>query len=299
MACTAGEKMARKCIKNSSLAGFINVIFVLTITGCSIYLILTVSYRISTFVGNLAAVVLLYTTIAARDLIHQSGVVLRKLTQSSDLDSARKAVGHIVGRDTNSLDSSEISRACVETVAENMVDGITAPFFYAVAFSFLAPYIDMTAIGCSVIGAFLYKAINTMDSMIGYKNAEYIKFGKIAARLDDAVNFIPSRMSAAMVVLAAFTLNLEYKRSFKIIMRDRLNHSSPNAGHTEAAFAGALGVRLGGPARYFGKVVSKPYIGDEVRRIDPEAIRTSHKLVLVGSLYFIVSILTLRAVILF
>ena len=299
LACNAGEKITRKWIKNLSLAGFFTVIFVLITTGCAIYLILMVCYSVSAFVGDLAAVVLLYTTIAVRDLIYQSGEVLRKLIHDSDLDGAREAVGRIVGRDTISLDNSEISRACVETVAENMVDGITAPFFYAVFFSFFAQYVDMTAIGCSVIGAFLYKAINTMDSMIGYKNVKYLKFGRIAAQLDDAVNFIPSRMSAAMVVLAAFTLNLEYKRAFRIIMRDRLNHSSPNAGHTEAAFAGVLGVRLGGPAMYLGKVVNKPYIGDDVGRIRPDAIKISHKLVLVGSLYFIASILTLRAVILF
>jgi adenosylcobinamide-phosphate synthase len=299
LACRAGEKVTRKYINNLILAGFFTVIFVLIITGGTVILVLTACYSVSIFVGDFAAVVLLYTTFAAKDLIYQSGEVLRKLAHDSDLGGARDAVGRIVGRDTISLDNPEISRACVETVAENMVDGITAPFFYAVVFSFFAPYVDMTAIGCSVVGAFLYKAINTMDSMIGYKNVKYLEFGRIAARLDDGANFIPSRMSAAMVVLAACTLNLDYKRAFKIIMRDRLNHSSPNAGHTEAAFSGALGVRLGGPALYLGKVVNKPYIGDDVRKIQPDAIKTSHKLVLVGSLYFIASILILRAVILF
>ena len=291
--------MTRKYIKNLILAGFFTVIFVLIITGGTVILVLTACYSASIFVGDFAAVVLLYTTFAAKDLIYQSGEVLRKLAHDSDLDGAREAVGRIVGRDTLSLDNPEISRACVETVAENMVDGITAPFFYAVLFSLFSPYVDMTAIGCSVVGAFLYKAINTMDSMIGYKNVKYINFGRIAAKLDDRVNLIPSRMSAAMVVLAAFTLNLEYKRAFKIVLRDRLNHSSPNAGHTEAAFAGALGIRLGGPATYLGNVIDKPFIGDDVRKVQPDAIRTSHNLVLVGSGFFIATFLILRAVIIF
>jgi adenosylcobinamide-phosphate synthase len=155
----------------------------------------------------------------------------------------------------------------------------------------------MTAIGCSVIGAFLYKAINTMDSMIGYKNVKYVEFGRVAARLDDFVNFIPSRISGFMLILAAFTLNLDYRGAFKIFLRDRLSHSSPNAGHTEAAVAGALGIRLGGPASYFGKIIVKPFIGDDIHKITPEHIRLSNKLALVGALFFIAAFLSLRGVI--
>ncbi len=295
--CSVSENAARKYIKNPLFAGFITVIIVLFITSGTLFVLLTVCYRLSAVFGDLVAVVLLYTTFAAKDLIRHSEEVFNQLTDNHDLDEARRAVGRIVGRDTEFLDNSEISKACVETVAENMADGITAPFFFAVLFGLLSTYLEMTAIGCSVIGAFFYKAINTMDSMIGYKNVKYVEFGRVAARLDDFVNFIPSRISGFMLILAAFTLNLDYRGAFKIFLRDRLSHSSPNAGHTEAAVAGALGIRLGGPASYFGKIIVKPFIGDDIHKIKPEHIRISNKLALVGALFFIATFLALRGVI--
>ncbi len=297
LVCRLSENVTRRCIKNPFTAGLITVIAVLLVTGGSTFFLLTVCYGISSVIGDIVAVILLYTTIAARDLIRHSSDVFHRLMNQNDIDEARKAVGRIVGRDTHSLDESEISKACVETVAENMVDGITAPFFFAVLFGLLSPYSGMHAIGCSAVGAFLYKAVNTMDSMIGYKNSTYIEFGKVAARLDDFVNFIPARISGYMVILAAFTLNLDYGGALKIFLRDRLSHSSPNAGHTEAAVAGALGIRLGGPGTYSGVVVVKPFIGDDVHRILPDSIKTSNKLVLVGTLLFIAVFLALRGVI--
>lgn len=291
--CRVNENAGRKFIKNQFFAGFITVITVLLVTGSTIFFLLTVCYTISTVIGDIAAVLLLYTTFAARDLIRHSEDVFHWLSSDPNLEEARKAVARIVGRDTGSLGESEISKACVETVAENMVDGITAPFFFALLFSLFSPSMDMTAIGCSAVGALLYKAVNTMDSMIGYKNAKYIEFGRVAARLDDFVNFIPSRISGGMVILAAFILKLDYRGALNVFLRDRLSHSSPNAGHTEAAVAGALGIRLGGPAEYFGNVVCKPFIGDDIHRITPENIRTSNKLILIGSLLFIALFLAL------
>ncbi len=294
LVCRISENTSRKCVKNPFFAGFITVLAVLLISGGALFFLLTACYGISAVIGDIAAVLLLYTTFAARDLIRHSEDVFHRLTNNRDLDQARKAVGRIVGRDTDSLNDSEISKACVETVAENMVDGITAPFFFGVLFSFFSSYVDMTPIGCSAVGALLYKAVNTMDSMIGYKNVKYINFGRVAARLDDFVNFIPSRISGGMVIIAAFILKLDYRGAFIIFLRDRLNHSSPNAGHTEAAVAGALGIRLGGPSTYFGKVMFKPFIGDDIHRITPENIKTSNRLILIGSLLFTALFLALR-----
>jgi len=297
--CRVSEKISRKYITNPSIAGFITVWIVLLVSGGALFLLLTICYGISAVFGDIAAVMLLYTSFAIRDLMRHSGDVFLQLTSNRDLDGARTAVSRIVGRDTIALDASEISRACVETVAENMVDGITAPFFFAVLCSLFSPYLNMTAIGWSAIGALLYKAVNTMDSMIGYKNERYIKFGTTAAKLDDFMNFIPSRISGIFIIPAAFTLKLDYRGAFKIFLRDRLSHSSPNAGHTEAAVAGALGIRLGGPAAYFGNVIFKPFIGDDCRKITSDNIEISNKLVLIGSLLFIAVFLLLRGVILF
>ncbi len=295
--CRVSENTTRKYINNPFTAGFLTVIIVLFVTGITVFFLLTVCYGFSVLIGDIAAVILLYTSFAARDLIHHSGDVFHRLTDNRNLDEARKAVGKIVGRDTHSLNDSEISKACVETVAENMVDGITAPFFFALLFGLFSPYVSMTAIGFSAVGALLYKAVNTMDSMIGYKNDKYVDFGRIAARLDDFVNLLPSRISGLMVILAAFILKLDYRGAFKIFIRDRLSHSSPNAGHTEAAVAGALGIRLGGPSSYFGKAVSKRFIGDDIFKITPDNIKTSNKLVLLASLLFIAAFLALYGVI--
>lgn len=294
LVCRKSENLTRKVIKNPIIAGGLTVTIVLLITGGLVFYILTACYAVSGILGDIAAVVLLYTTFAARDLMRHSMEVYKELISDSDLSRARNAVSRIVGRDTQSLSESEVSRACVETVAENMVDGITAPFFFALFFSLFSPCLGISAIGCSTVGAFIYKAINTMDSMIGYKNDTYLDFGKFAARLDDYVNFIPARISGVMLIFAAFILKLDYRGAAKIFFRDRLNHASPNAGHTEAAVAGAFGICLGGPLVYFGTRVDKPCLGDNRRQIRPDDIKKANKLVLVGSALFAVVFLLLR-----
>jgi adenosylcobinamide-phosphate synthase len=206
-------------------------------------------------------------------------------------------VAKIVGRETAKLNREGVCRATIETVAENMVDGITAPLFYAILASCLAPVFDLSAISCSVVGAFLYKAVNTMDSMIAYKNEKYLKFGRAAARLDDAVNFIPARLSGLCLIVAAFFLKLDYRGAARVFLRDRLQHSSPNAGHTEAAAAGALGVRLGGPSIYFDKTVEKPYMGDSQREPVPADIKKTNRLVIAGAFIFVVLLIGLRILI--
>ncbi len=189
--------------------------------------------------------------------------VYEKLREES-LPGARQAVSMIVGRDTKALTEEGVIKAAVETVAENTSDGVIAPLFYML-------------IGGAPL-AFLYKAVNTMDSMIGYKNDRYLYFGKAAAKMDDVFNFIPARISAVLMIAAAFLCGFDGKNAWKIYRRDRRNHASPNAAQTEAVCAGALGVQLAGNAFYFGKLYEKPTIGDPLRPICREDIPAACRL---------------------
>ena len=292
--CSWSEAITRSITSNLYLAGFVTVVLVLAATGTIISLILFTAASFSSTAEGIVAVLLLYTTIAARDLLRHSNEVYLQLKQNVSLENARIAVGKIVGRDTSKLNEDGICRASIETVAENMVDGITAPLFFAIFASCFAPVVNFSAISCSVLGAFLYKAVNTMDSMIAYKNERYLKFGRVAAKLDDVVNFFPARLSGVCLIIAAFLLKLDYRKAAKVFLRDRLKHSSPNAGHTEAVTAGALGVRLGGPSFYFNKIVEKPFIGDQDSEPLPADIKKTNRLVIVGSLIFLVFLVGLR-----
>ena len=288
------ETITRALTSNLYLAGFVTVLAVLVATGGIVSLILFAAASVSSAMEGIVGVILLYTTIAARDLLRHSNEVYVQLEENVSLENARIAVGKIVGRDTSKLNEDGICRATIETVAENMVDGITAPLFFAILASCFAPVLNVSPLTCSVIGAFLYKAVNTMDSMIAYKNERYLKFGRVAARLDDAVNFFPARISGVCLILAAFFLKLDYRTAAKVFLRDRLKHSSPNAGHTEAVAAGALGVTLGGPSFYFNKIVEKPFIGDSDSEPMPADIKKTNHLVIVGSLAFFVLLVGLR-----
>lgn len=203
---------------------------------------------------------------------------------AGDLLGARKAVSYIVGRDTSQLSEQEVSRAAVETVAENTSDGVVAPLFYF-------------ALGGAPL-ACLYKAINTMDSMLGYKNSRYLHFGKAAARLDDAANFIPARITGVMMVVASFLCRFDTRASWRILLRDRSNHSSPNAGWPEAACAGALGIQLGGSASYGGSALIKPTLGDALKEIHPEDILKTCKLELTTALLCVGMFALLRSLVL-
>ena len=186
--------------------------------------------------------------------------------ESGDLAASRRAVSMIVGRDTDRLDDAAVTRAAVETVAENTSDGVVAPLLFL-------------AIGGAPLG-FFYKAVNTMDSMLGYKNDKYMYFGRFAARLDDVVNFIPARISAYLMIAAAFIGGRQFdgKNAYRIFKRDRFNHASPNSAQTESVCAGALRVQLAGDAVYFGKLVKKKYIGDGLREIEYEDIKRANRL---------------------
>ena len=213
-----------------------------------------------------------YQIFAARCLVSESGKVYERLKEK-DLPGSRKAVSMIVGRDTECLDEEGVAKAAIETVAENASDGVIAPMLYLALFG--------------PVGGFFYKAVNTMDSMVGYKNDRYHAFGTAAAMLDDVVNFIPARISAMLMILSCCFLGNEFdqKNAMKIFKRDRYQHASPNSAQTEAACAGALGIRLAGDASYFGRIVKKPYIGDPLRAVETEDIRRANRL-LYGMAFF-------------
>lgn len=207
-----------------------------------------------------------YYLLAARCLKDESMKVYAQL-QKGDLPAARQAVSMIVGRDTAALDDIGIAKAAVETVAENTSDGVIAPLFYI-------------ALGGAPLG-FFYKAVNTMDSMVGYKNDKYLYFGRAAAKLDDIVNYIPARLSGWIMAAFAFAAGLNSKSALHIFLRDRRCHASPNSAQTEAACAGALQVQLAGDAVYFGKLLHKPTIGDPVRPVEYQDISRANRLMYV------------------
>lgn len=209
-----------------------------------------------------------WQALAAKGLRQESENVRRAL-DTGTLDDARKAVSRIVGRDTAALSREGVIRAAVETVAENFSDGVVAPMFWML-------------IGGAPL-ALAYKAVNTMDSMVGYKNDRYLYFGRAAAKLDDAANWLPSRLAALLLVAAAPLTGQNAKRAFAIWRRDRRKHASPNSAQTESAMAGALGVQLAGPASYFGKVHQKPWIGDDTRPIEPQDITRAGRMLYAGS----------------
>ncbi len=228
-------------------------------------IIIVAAYSINLYAGVIAEAVMTWQILATKCLRVESMRVYNAL-KTDGVDAGRRAVSMIVGRDTSVLDAAGVTRAAVETIAENTSDGVIAPMFY-------------TAIGGPVLG-FVYKAVNTMDSMLGYKNDKYMYFGRFAARLDDVVNFIPARISAYLMIAAAFIGGRQFdgKNAYRIFKRDRFNHASPNSAQTESVCAGALRVQLAGDAVYFGKLVKKKYIGDGLREIEYEDIKRANRL---------------------
>ena len=245
--------------------GMLLVLAVLSSTVFVTAVLLLGAYRLHPYLGAVIESIMTYQILATKCLKVESMKVYQEL-KKGDIAASRKAVSMIVGRDTECLDETGVAKAAIETVAENTSDGVIAPMIF-------------TAIGGPILG-FFYKAVNTMDSMIGYKNEKYLYFGRTAAKLDDAVNYIPARISAWLMILAALLGGKEFdaKRAYRIYKRDRYNHASPNSAQTESVCAGALGIRLAGDASYFGKLVKKPYIGDACREVSPEDIRRVNRL---------------------
>lgn len=227
---------------------------------------------------------MMWQIIAAKSLMIESKRVYDRLKDGS-IEDARKALSMIVGRNTQELTEEGVIKAAVETVAENTSDGVTAPMMFLF-------------IGGAPLG-YLYKAINTMDSILGYKNEKYIDFGRYPAKLDDLANFIPSRLTALSMIAAAWLLGYDAKNAVKIFRRDRLKHASPNSAQTESVCAGALDIRLAGDIKYFGVLYKKDFIGDPLREIEPEDILKSHRLMYVSAAVFTVFFCALWAVIIF
>lgn len=234
-------------------------------TGLITLALLLSAYRIHWWLGITAESVMTYQILAVKCLRVESMKVYAALMEN-DLPKARRAVAGIVGRDTDVLDAVGVTKAAVETVAENCADGVIAPMLYL-------------AIGGPVLGM-MYKMVNTMDSMVGYQNTVYLHFGRAAARLDDIVNYLPARISGLLLILAAFLpgREMQAKRAWRIFLRDRYQHASPNSAQSEAACAGALGIQLAGDAVYFGKRVEKPVIGDALREVEYEDIVRANQL---------------------
>lgn len=264
--CDAGYNISEKKLnlikyKRGMLLAF-TVIFA---TFAMSVIIIVAAYSINLYAGLIAEAVMTWQILATKCLRVESMRVYDAL-RTDGVDAGRRAVSMIVGRDTSVLDAAGVTRAAVETIAENTSDGVIAPMLY-------------TAIGGPVLG-FVYKAVNTMDSMLGYKNDKYMYFGRFAARLDDVVNFIPARISAYLMIAAAFIGGRQFdgKNAYRIFKRDRFNHASPNSAQTESVCAGALRVQLAGDAVYFGKLVKKKYIGDGLREIEYEDIKRANRL---------------------
>ena len=266
------EKMLRrifpKTAKGERTAGLFLVLLICIGSGGVPFLLLYLAYHIHTVLGIVLETFMCYQMLAVKSLKAESMRVYEEL-KKLDLPGARTAVSMIVGRDTKSLSEAGVTKAAVETIAENTSDGIIAPLFYM-------------AIGGPAL-MFLYKGINTMDSMVGYKNDKYLNFGRYAARLDDIANYIPARISAWLMILASLCAGFDWKNAKKIFLRDRYNHASPNSAQTEAVMAGALDIQLAGNAFYFGKLYEKPTIGDAVREVEIQDIPRANRLLYVSA----------------
>lgn len=237
-------------LERRRVTGILLVALTLAITGLAGWFLLRLAALVHPWLGAAVALWLAFTTLALHSLHAESRRVVSWL-EAGNLDEARRSLALIVGRETGGLDEEGILRACIETVAENTSDGVIAPLFYLF-------------LGGPVLGL-LYKAVNTLDSMVGYRDDRYRELGRAAARLDDFVNLLPARLTGLLMVVAAVPLGLNGWNALRILLRDARKPASPNAGFPEAAAAGALGVQLGGPATYFGQRVEKPTLGDPDR----------------------------------
>ncbi len=263
-----GRKWFPQTPEGERKAGILCALSVILVSAGIPLALLVFLYRISAFLGFAAEAVLCFFALSARTLEKESSQVARALEEEG-LEAGRKAVSRIVGRDTENLTQEGVVKAAVETVAENFSDGVAAPLFY------------MMLLGAP--GGYFYKSVNTMDSMLGYKNERYLHFGRFAAKLDDAVNYLPSRIAALFLIASAWICGQDGKMAWKIFRRDRKNHASPNSAQTESAAAGALHVQLAGDAWYFGTRYKKPTIGDSLRPVEISDIRRMNRMMIAAS----------------
>lgn len=244
------EPPVRKIIRNQRLAGIVFACVIIGFSAFFSFLIIQKAWAFNKYLGLIFSVFLIYTTISVKDLKDETMKVHRDLKRKN-ISEARKSLSMVVGRDTINLNEKEVISAAVETIAENTNDGVIAPLFYSI-------------LGGPVL-AVVYKVINTLDSMVGYKNEKYFYFGWFSAKLDDIANFIPARICGFLISCSSFILARGFRNSFKTMLICGREHTSPNSGVSEAAMAGALGIRLGGDSFYNGSLIVKPYIGVEKR----------------------------------
>ena len=282
------EKILRRLFpagrRGERWAGTVLVVLTLLVSVGVPALLLFLLSLVHPLLSFLLSCVFCWQLLAARSLRTES-LKVEEALEKEGLEAGRRAVSMIVGRDTRDLTEGGVIKAAVETVAENTSDGVTAPLFYMIL--------------AGPLGGFAYKAVNTMDSMVGYNNEKYQYFGTCAARLDDAAGFIPARLSALFMTAAAFLAGYDGKNAWRILKRDRKKHKSPNAAHTEAVMAGALDVQLAGDAWYFGKLVRKPFIGDGIRPIERQDIRRACRLEYATALLQLLVLGALKAAVLF
>ncbi len=267
------EKVLRKLIPSEQVAGIFLTFIIVIGTYLVTYQLLVFFYELRWSLGILASIIIIFFSLSTRDLLRETGNVLNAL-KSGNLKKARKYLSRIVGRDTHNLSEEQIAAGCIETSAENIVDGIIAPLLYA--------FIGGPAL------AMAYKSINTLDSMVGYKNEKYLNFGRASAKLDDMANFIPARIAAVILPVASYLCGADYSNSVKILKRDGQKHPSPNSGIPEAAIAGALGIRLGGPSIYNDIPSDKPFIGDPQKNVSFDDISSTSKIVMVSAIISVV-----------
>jgi len=263
------ETVLRRMIRNERAVGVLLLLLTVFITVFLTWLMLYACWTLSSLMGFVMAVFLSATCLAARSLHAESAVVAQEL-DAGDVAAARQRLSWIVGRDTDNLDESEIWRALIETVAENTSDGVITPMFWL-------------TIGGPVAGM-AFKAVSTLDSMVGYKNERYLHVGRASARMDDLLNFIPARLTGLLLIICAPLCGCSLSGGWRIFRRDRRNHPSPNSAHPESAAAGALGIRLGGTSTYGGRVSSKQFIGDPLNPIDGRAYRGMIRLMYTSAL---------------
>lgn len=279
------EKVLRKKCKSARDERRAGVVlwFVVVLTSYVVpLLILLLASKISFLLAGAIETVMCAFILATKSLKDES-MIVHKYLERNDLHSARKYLSYIVGRDVENLNSNQIAKAAVETVAENTSDGVIAPVIFML-------------IGGAPLG-FLYKGINTLDSMVGYKNDKYINMGRFSALADDAANFLPARIAAYLMIAASYILKMDYESAYRIYKRDRYNHKSPNSAHTESVCAGALNIMLGGPNYYGGILVTKPTIGDDKRPVVNDDIKKSNKLMYVTSLLCLIIGITVKFII--
>ena len=270
------NRLREKCRTSSDekKAGAVLWIMVVFTSFAFPYVILFIAAKINSKAAFVMECIMCYYILAAKSLKDESMKVYKSL-KDGNLQEARKNLSYIVGRDVERLNEKAVARAAVETVAENTSDGVIAPMLYIM-------------LGGAPLG-FMYKAVNTLDSMVGYKNEKYINFGRFSAIADDAANYIPARLAAYFMIAASWILKMNHKNAYKIYKRDRYNHKSPNSAHTESVCAGALNIMLGGDSYYGGKLVSKPTMGDSTKEIDIQDIVRANKLMYTTSILFLLT----------